>query len=89
MKYKVGDKVLIVKSRYYGVKKGTIDTITEIIPPVSIFLKSDFYARDVSYGDFSILVELAIPNNPLSRAVYSNYIESDCGEFLIPEKYNE
>ena len=28
-------------------------------------------------------IKLMIPNNKLSRVLYPNYIESDCGEYLV------
>lgn len=31
-------------------------------------------------------VILGVPNNPLSKAVYPNYIESDCKKFLVPKE---
>ena len=82
MQPRVGDKVIITYSEF-SCKVGTICTIKDIILE-SIELDNRYSAR-FGNKNVGLQVELVVPNNPLSRVLYPNYIVCPQNpDYLVP-----
>lgn len=90
MNFKVGDLIRfdeeMCEKHSHKISLGKIYRIIEICPSsVYCRINCDNGFIDGFTKNRCILVN--IPNNPLSKIIYPNYIESECGQYLLKKEY--
>lgn len=95
MKFKVGDIVTYIKhiedydSKYFVLGKKykvvSVVSLPDVLHVENNIIDDAGYEDQVYVGQ----VTKCVPNNKLSKLVYPKYIESDCGEYLVPRSLDE